>query len=68
MAEENEIELEVDIADVIGADGATSVQQITLYIPDTDREGKRIKRHQSWVKRGAALLAKMGGDIQSLQE
>jgi len=52
---------EIDLAQAVGANAPTSVQQIILYIPDVDCDGKKIKKHQAWVKRGAKLLAEMGG-------
>lgn len=54
-------EIALDLGAAVGADAAASIQQLTLYIPDTDKRGRPVKDVQSWVRRATHLLAKMGG-------
>jgi hypothetical protein len=51
----------VDLASALGADSGTSIQCLTVYIPDRDRTGKEIGDQRNWVLRAARLLAEIGG-------
>ena len=58
-----ESELVVDLAGALGAEEEPSHQQLSVYIPDRDREGKEIGNQRSWVLEAAALLATVGGGV-----
>jgi len=53
----------VDLGKALGADGGTSVQCLTLYIPSKDRDGRDILGQRGWVLRGATLLGEIGGGV-----
>ena len=56
-------ELGVDLAGVLGAAQAASVQVLTLYIPDKDRDGGEFGTQRNWVLEAAELLALLGGGV-----
>jgi hypothetical protein len=56
-------DIEIDLADALGATESTSRQQLTLYIPDKDRSGNEIGTQRSWVLDAAKLLARIGGGV-----
>lgn len=53
----------MDLSKSLGAGGGTSVQCLTLYIPNRDRDGREVPGQRSWVLRAAGLLAKIGGGV-----
>lgn len=56
-------DLEVDLADALGASNVASDQVLTLYIPDKDREGEELGTQRKWVLDAADLLARIGGGV-----
>lgn len=54
-------EIEIELAVELGANADSSVQQLTLYIPDCDKKGKPIENRDHWVERAKGLLCKIGG-------
>jgi len=56
-------ELDIDIAQALGADDQTSIQVLTLYIPNKDLNGIDIRDQRKWVREGAAILAEIGGGV-----
>ena len=61
--DESKEELEMDVADLLGAHQGVSHQVLTLYIPDKDRHGNEIGTQRKWVLEAAHLLAFMGGGV-----
>jgi hypothetical protein len=56
------INKEIDnIAKILGAKTAPSIQQLTLYIPDKDKNGKQIKNRKRWLKESQQILTYIGG-------
>jgi hypothetical protein len=53
----------VELNEALGANGGVSVQCLTLYIPDRDKNGKVIRDQRRWVLEGAELLARIGGGV-----
>jgi hypothetical protein len=53
----------MDIGHTLGADGGISVQALTLYVPNKDRDGKEIGDQRRWVLAAAQLLARIGGGV-----
>ena len=68
MSEGDKIEAASDdwLAVVLGADTAASVQQLTLFIPDKDRDENDLGNQQEWVRRAAELLVRIGGGVTVL--
>ena len=60
MTEQDE-DIEIDLAEALGANASMSRQQLTLYIPDKDRSGNEIGTQRRWVLEAASLLARIGG-------
>jgi len=54
------------LARVLGALEEPSVQQLTLYIPNKDKNGKQIKNFDRWVKEAQRILARIGGGSTAL--
>lgn len=53
----------MDLSEALGATGGVSVQCLTLYIPDRDREGIPLADQRGWVLEAAELLARIGGGV-----
>ena len=54
---------EVDLAEELGAVGATSIQLLTLYIPNKDKDGNEFGAQRVWVLDASKLLARIGGGV-----
>ncbi len=59
-------ELAESIADAMGAEGGTSVQSISIYIPNRDRHGKEIGNQREWVLKALDLLGEINGGATAL--
>jgi hypothetical protein len=46
-----------DLGDALGATEAPSVQKITIYLPNKDREGNLIPDIEDWISAGMQILA-----------
>lgn len=53
----------MNVGDMVGATSGISVQCLTLYIPNRDRDGEEIGDQRRWVVAAANLLAKIGGGV-----
>ena len=51
----------LDLAKVLGTEEAPSTQQLVLYIPNKDKDGKQIKHLNRWLKEAREVLTKIGG-------
>lgn len=63
----DETTLDVELAEALGATAPTSIQVLTLYIPNKDRDGGAIADQERWVREAAALLARIGGGVTVLR-
>ncbi len=52
--------LEINLGEILGAIEAPSIQQLTLYIPDKDKDGREIKQLRSWIKEAQKVLTIIG--------
>ena len=43
-----------------------ATQQLTLYIPDKDKDDNRIESLDNWIKQAQAMLTSIGGGTTSL--
>ena len=53
----------VQLDEALGATGGTSVQCLTLYVPDSDSNGASIEDQRRWVLEAAEFLARIGGGV-----
>lgn len=51
----------LDLSKILGTEEAPSTQQLVLYIPNKDKDGKQIKQLNRWLKEARELLTKIGG-------
>jgi len=51
----------LDLVKVLGTEEAPSTQQLVLYIPNKDKDGKQIKHLNRWLKEAREVLTKIGG-------
>ncbi len=58
--------IDVILAKLLGALEEPAVQVLTLYIPDKDRDGKRIKNLNRWIKEAQKVLTTIGGGSTSM--
>jgi hypothetical protein len=56
-------EVDVGLAEALGAFASESIQILTLYVPNKDRDGHTVGDHERWVKEAASLLARIGGGV-----
>lgn len=59
----NDSDQDLDLAQALGALDGTSIQVLTLYIPNKDRVGNLLKDQRRWVLEAANLLAHIGGGV-----
>lgn len=62
MADETD-SVDLDLAEALGAAEGASPEQLTLYIPDRDREGNELGNQRAWVLEASRLLARIGGGV-----
>ncbi len=53
---------------MVGATSSVSVQQLAIYIPDTDRDGNEITDHEAWVSQALELLSMIGGGASAFED
>ncbi len=51
------------LGEAMGASDETSVQVLTLYIPNKDRHNVEFGQQRKWVLEAAGLLARIGGGV-----
>jgi len=56
----------VNLTKLLGAFEEPSVQVLTLYIPDKDKDGKRIRNLNRWIKEAQTVLTAIGGGSTSM--
>ena len=59
-------DVDLILARVLGALEEPSIQQLTLYIPNKDKNGKQIKNFDRWVEEAQRILARIGGGSTAL--
>ncbi|MBL7130289.1 MAG: hypothetical protein ISS45_02625 [Candidatus Omnitrophica bacterium] len=52
--------LEINLGEVLGATEASSIQQLTLYIPNKDKDDREIKHIRTWIKEAQKVLTIIG--------
>ncbi len=57
---------DLDLVEILGAEDAASIQVLTLYIPNKDRDGNAVETQDKWVQEAAELLARIGGGVTIL--
>ena len=58
--------IEVILEKLLGASEAPSVQVLTLYLPDKDKDGKPIKNLNKWITEAQKVLSAIGGGCTSM--
>ena len=53
--------MKIDLGVELGATAAFSTQRLTLFIPNKDQNGRKLKDHKRWVDDARELLSKIGG-------
>ena len=56
----------VGLAGELGADGGTSVQCFSIYIPDKDQQGNEIGNQRKWVLEALDLLGQINGGATAM--
>ena len=62
-APETDADLDIDIAEALGATDAPASQVLTVYVPDKDREDREYGEQRKWVLAFAELLNQIGGGV-----
>ncbi|MBI5554658.1 MAG: hypothetical protein HY920_02235 [Elusimicrobia bacterium] len=52
--------LEINLGEILGAVEVPSTPQLTLYIPDKDKDGREIKHLRTWIKEAQKVLTIIG--------
>lgn len=58
---DDSLDVILDLAKILGTEEAPSAQQLVLYIPNKDKDGKQIKHLNRWLKEAKEILTKIGG-------
>ena len=53
--------MEIDLGAELGAAEGFSTQRLTLFIPNKDQTGRKLKDHKRWVDEARELLSRIGG-------
>ena|SRR5713226_6152811 len=53
--------MEIDLGAELGAAEGFSTQRLTLFIPNKDKTGRKLKDQKRWVDEARELLSKIGG-------
>lgn len=56
----------VDLVAELGADGGTSVQCFSIYLPDKDQQGNEIGNQRKWVLAALDLLGQINGGATAM--
>lgn len=52
--------IEMNLSEILGSELEPSTQQLTLYIPNKDKNGKLIENYHEWVKEARKVLTFLG--------
>lgn len=55
------MEIDLDLGTELGAAEGFSSQRLTLFIPNKDKFGRKLKNHKEWVDEARQLLSGIGG-------
>ena len=58
--------VETSLVEIVGAEEEPSIQQLTLYIPNKDKNGNEISNLDVWIKEARKLLTIIGGGATAL--
>ncbi|MCP5108141.1 MAG: hypothetical protein GY950_32440 [bacterium] len=58
--------VETSLAELVGAEEESSIQQLTLYIPNKDKNGQEVPDIRDWIKEARKLLTFIGGGATAL--
>jgi hypothetical protein len=56
----------VGLKEVVGATGEASAQRFSLYLPEKDRDGAPVPRHDEWVEAAMTIFADVNGGATRL--
>jgi hypothetical protein len=59
-------EIKLNLSEALGAVDAPSVQQLTIFIPNKDKNGKEVKNFHFWVKEAQKILSIIGGGATTM--
>lgn len=60
-----EDKVDIILTEILGAITESFVQQLVLYIPDKDKNGKQISDIDKWIKEAQEILTVIGGGATS---
>jgi hypothetical protein len=58
--------VETSLVEIVGAEEEPSIQQLTLYIPNKDKNGNEISNLHVWINEARKLLTIIGGGATAL--
>jgi hypothetical protein len=58
--------VETSLVELVGAEDESSIQQLTLYIPNKDKSGQEVPNIHGWIKEARKLLTLIGGGATAL--
>ncbi|HEX9965282.1 MAG TPA: hypothetical protein VGB04_09910 [Allosphingosinicella sp.] len=56
----------MDLAKILGAAQAASLQRFSLYLPDSDREGRPVPQLEQWIEAAMLIFAEVNGGATRL--
>ncbi|MHB1697492.1 MAG: hypothetical protein ACYCSQ_05260 [bacterium] len=57
--------MNINLTEILGAIAESFVQQLALYIPDKDKDGKQIDDIDKWIEEAQTILTAIGGGTTS---
>ncbi len=58
--------MELDLGVELGATEAASTQRLSLYVPNKDRNGRKVLNYERWVTEARTLLSLIGRGATAL--
>lgn len=65
MSEKKDIFVDLNFSKILGCEEALQ-QQLTLYIPNKDRDGHLIKNLKYWIEEAMKVLTIIGGGVTAM--
>lgn len=53
----------IDLSAALGATEPASTQVLTLYLPDRDKDERKVPKHERWVEEAGDLLVQIGRGV-----
>lgn len=56
----------MDLGKILGADQAASIEKFSIYLPDRDRDNKKVPDIATWIETAIIKMAEVNGGVTRL--